>query len=195
MFTGIIGDLGRVRAVKPDGDTRFEFSTGFDTATLDIGASVACSGVCLTAIDKGRGWFAVDVSAETLARTALGAWRKGTPVNLERSLRVGDELGGHLVAGHVDGVATLIAAEDDGRSRRLVFEAPKELKRLIAVKGSIAVDGVSLTVNGVRSARFSVNVIPHTLKATTLGGLAKGACVNVEIDLLARYVARHSERD
>ena len=195
MFSGIITDLGRVRAVKPGGDTRIEVETGYDTRTIAIGASVACAGVCLTVIDKGKDWFAVQASAETLKCTTLSGWKKGTPVNLERPLKAGDEIGGHVVAGHVDAVAKVVAAEDEGGSRRLVFEAPKDLKRLIAAKSSIAVDGVSLTVNGVRNGRFAVNVIPHTLKATTLGGLKPGDRVNLEIDLLARYVARLLDRD
>lgn len=195
MFTGIITDLGRVRAVIAGGDTRFELETGYDTGTIADGASIACAGVCLTAIDKGKNWFAVQVSAETLTCTTLGDWRPGTPVNLERPVKAGDEFGGHIVAGHVDGVGTVVAAEDEGDSRRLVVEAPTALARLIAAKGSIAVDGVSLTVNGVRDARFALNVIPHTLKATTLGGLRAGHRVNLEIDLLARYVARLLDRD
>jgi len=190
MFSGIISDLGLVRAVTPGGDARIELETAYDTRTIAIGASVACAGVCLTVIDKGEGWFAVQASAETLGCTTLGSWKKGTPVNLERPLTAGDEIGGHVVAGHVDAVAKVVAAADEGESRRLVIEAPKRLKRLIAAKGSIAVDGVSLTVNGVRDGRFAVNVIPHTLKATSLGGLKPGDRVNLEIDLLARYVAR-----
>lgn len=195
MFSGIISDLGRIRAIKPGGDTRIEIESGYDTRTIAIGASVACAGVCLTVIDKGRDWFAVQASAETLKCTTLSGWENGTPVNLERPLKAGDEIGGHVVAGHVDAVAKVVAAEDEGGSRRLVFEAPKDLKRLIAAKGSIAVDGVSLTVNCVRGGRFAINVIPHTLKATTLGGLKPGDRVNLEIDLLARYVARLLDRD
>lgn len=195
MFSGIITDLGRVRSVKPDGDTRIELTTGYDTRGITVGASVACAGVCLTVIDKGRGWFAVQASAETLKRTTLGTWKKGTLVNLERPLKAGDEIGGHIVAGHVDAVAEVVAAENEGGSRRLVLEAPKDLKRLFAAKGSVAVDGVSLTVNRVRDRRFAVNVIPHTLKVTTLGRLMPGERVNLEIDLLARYVARLLERD
>jgi riboflavin synthase len=195
MFSGIITDLGRVRAVAPGGDTRIEIETGYDTRTVAVGASVACAGVCLTVIDKDTGWFAVHASAETLKCTTLGGWQNGTLVNLERPLKAGDEIGGHLVAGHVDAVAEVIAAEDEGDSRRLVFDAPKNLKRLIAPKGSIAIDGVSLTVNDVRDGRFAVNVIPHTLKATTIGGLKPGDRVNLEIDLLARYVARFLDRD
>jgi len=195
MFSGIITDLGRVKAVKAGDDTRIEIETGYDTRGIAVGASVACAGVCLTVIDKGRGWFAVQVSAETLNCTTIGGWTKGAPVNLERSLKAGEEIGGHLVAGHVDAVATVVAAEDEGSSRRLVIEAPRTLKRLIAAKGSVAVDGVSLTVNGVRDGRFAVTVIPHTLKSTTLGRLKPGDRVNLEIDLVARYVARLVNRE
>jgi riboflavin synthase len=195
MFSGIITDLGRIRAVTPGGDTRIEVTTGYDTDTLAVGASVACAGVCLTVVEKGDGWFAVQASAETLSCSTLGGWKKDTAINLERALKAGDEIGGHIVAGHVDGVGTVVTAEDEGESRRLVVEAPADLKRLIAAKGAIAVDGVSLTVNGVRDGRFAVNVIPHTLKATTLGALAPGDRVNLEIDLLARYVARLLDRD
>lgn len=195
MFTGIITDLGEVRAIVSAGDSRFEFTTHFDTATLDSGASVCCSGVCLTVIDTGPGWFAATVSAETLAITTLSDWSVGTPINLERALRLGDELGGHLVSGHVDGVGKLAAAEEEGESTRLVFEAPDELKRFIAAKGSITIDGVSLTVNSVDDRRFGVNIIPHTRAVTTLGRLRPGDAVNLEIDLLARYVARMMETD
>jgi riboflavin synthase len=190
MFTGIITDLGRVRDIRADGDARIEISTSFDDASTTIGASIACSGVCLTVIDKGPGWFAVQVSAETLSCTTLGDWRPGTLVNLERALRLGDELGGHLVSGHVDGVGRVAAIAPEGASCRFVFEAPPSLARFIALKGSIAVDGVSLTVNEVDGARFGVNIIPHTLSVTTLGEAGPGDRVNLEIDLLARYVAR-----
>ncbi len=195
MFSGIITDLGRVKAVKASGDTRIEIETGYDTRDIAVGASVACAGVCLTVIDKGRGWFAVQASAETLNCTTIGGWKKGAPVNLERPLKAGEEIGGHLVAGHVDAIATVVAAEDESSSRRLVIKAPGTLKRLIAAKGSVAVDGVSLTVNGVRDGRFAVNVIPYTLKATTLGRLRPGDRVNLEIDLVARYVARLVNRE
>lgn len=195
MFTGIITDLGRVRAIKPGGDARYEFATGFDTGTLAVGASVCCSGACLTVVDKGPGWFAATVSAETLARTTLGRWRTETPVNFERALRAGDELGGHIVTGHVDGVAELKSAEDEGDSLRLVFAPPAGLARYIAAKGSVALDGVSLTVNDVTASAFGVNLIPHTRKATTLGALAPGDFANLEIDPLARYVARLLGRD
>ena len=190
MFTGIITDLGRVRAVEQRGDSRFVFETGYDTADMDLGASVACSGACLTVVDKGTGWFAADVSAETLSKTTLGAWQAGTAVNFERALRIGDELGGHMVSGHVDGVAPLVEAGTEGDSRRLTFEAPAELARFIAAKGSVTLDGVSLTVNEVEGRRFGVNIIPHTAAVTTLGALEPGDRVNLEIDLVARYLQR-----
>lgn len=194
MFTGLITDLGRVRSVETRGDSRFVFETGYDPATVDLGASIACSGACLTVVDKGPGWFAADVSAETLGKTTLGAWAPGTPVNFERALRLGDELGGHLVAGHVDGVATALERRTEGGSIRLAFSAPGPLMRCIAAKGSVALDGVSLTVNavadGAEGGRFEVNVIPHTARVTTLGACGPGTRVNLEIDLLARYVQR-----
>lgn len=195
MFTGIVTDRGSVRAIVAGGDTRFEFSTAYDTGHVATGASIACSGVCLTVIDRGAGWFAVSVSAETLARTTMGAWTEGMPVNFERALCLGDELGGHIVSGHVDGVARLVSVDPEGDSKRLVFEAPAELARFVAPKGSVALDGVSLTVNEVEGARFGVNIIPHTLAVTTLGLIAPGDRVNMEIDMLARYVARLLERD
>jgi riboflavin synthase len=190
MFSGIITDLGEVRSIKPKGDTRFEFTTAFDTADIDPGASVCCSGVCLTVVDKGKGWFGADVSTETLDRTTMGSWEEGAQVNFERALKVGDELGGHIVSGHVDGVATVISDTPEGESHRMVFEAPDPLHRMIAAKGSVAVDGVSLTVNQIEGRQFGINVIPHTLESTTLGRLEPGGSVNVEIDMLARYVAR-----
>ncbi len=190
MFTGIVSDMGAVRAVDARGDARFTIAAPFDCGTVAIGASIACSGACLTVVDKGADWFAVDVSAETLSCTTLGAWRAGTKVNLERSLKVGDELGGHFVLGHVDGVATLTAREPVGDSERFEFTAPDDLARFIAVKGSVAIDGVSLTVNRVDGASFDINVIPHTLSCTILGAAAPGDGVNLEIDVLARYVAR-----
>ena len=195
MFTGIITDRGTVRSVVRGGDRRLEFTTGFETASLTFGASVCCSGVCLTVVDKGRDWFAVSVSQETLSRTTIGGWREATPVNFERALKVGDELGGHLVWGHVDAVGTLVSVEDEGESRRFTFSSPPELMRFIATKGSIAVDGVSLTINGVVDNRFAVNVIPHTLAVTTLGQAREGDQVNLEIDMVARYVARLLEKD
>ena len=194
MFTGIITDLGAVRAIEaPEGgqaDSRFVFSTGYDTAALEQGASIACSGVCLTVVDKGPGWFAADVSGETLSRTTLGDWALGTPVNFERPLKMGDELGGHVVSGHIDGVARVAGRRAEQGSLRVTFEAPKDLAVFIASKGSVALDGVSLTVNEVEGACFGVNLIPHTAAATTLGGKQPGDRVNLEIDMLARYVQR-----
>ena len=195
MFTGIITDLGQVRAIKPNGDTRFEFSTGYDTGGMETGASVCCSGVCLTVVDKGEGWFGTEVSAETLDRTTFKDWAEGSPVNFERPLKMGDELAGHMVSGHVDGVATLVSSAPEGDSRRLEFEAPASLQKLIAEKGSVALDGVSLTVNRAEGGKFAINVIPHTLDNTTLGALEPGNRVNVEIDMLARYVARLLQKD
>jgi riboflavin synthase len=195
MFTGIITDLGRVRAVERAGDARFEIVSAYDTGEIDIGASIACSGVCLTVVDKGPDWFAVNVSAETMSCTTLGAWREGTPVNLERSLRVGDELGGHIVSGHVDGVAEIVERRAEGDSIRFVFQVPEPLKRFIASKGAVALDGVSLTVNEVEDARFGVNIIPHTQAMTTFASAEPGDKVNLEIDVLARYVARLGEQD
>ena len=193
MFSGIITDLGTVRSIEASGDSRFEFSTGFDTVATGTGASVCCSGVCLTVIDKGEGWFAANVSAETLVRTTVGEWGQGSPVNFERALKFGDELGGHMVSGHIDGIATVVGVTEEGESRRIVLEAPDSpdgLHRMIAAKGSVAVDGASLTVNEVEDNRFGVNVIPHTLQTTTLGALKPDDRVNLEIDMLARYVAR-----
>ncbi len=197
MFTGIITALGRVRGVAPIGggsDMRIVIETPWpDAAAIPIGASIACSGCCLTAVGVGADWFALDVSAETLARTTLGQWAAGSPVNLERSLRMGDELGGHLVSGHVDGVGAAISAEPENASVRWRFSVPKALARFIAEKGSVAVDGVSLTVNDVDADTFAVNIIPHTAAVTTFGALRAGSPVNIEIDMLARYVARLAE--
>lgn len=190
MFTGIITDIGRVRSIVAGGDTSIAIDTAYDTQDLAIGASVACSGVCLTVVEKGPGWFAVQASAETLACTTLGDWRAGTRINLERALRVGDEVGGHIVSGHVDGVARLLARRAEGESLRLVFEVPAAYERALAAKGSVALDGVSLTVNEVDGRQFGVNIIPHTQTRTTFGELAVGDRANLEIDLLARYVAR-----
>ena len=190
MFTGIITDLGRVRAVGRGQTTRLEIETKYDTAGIAIGASIACSGACLSVVERGPGWFAVEASAETLSKTTLGSWRGGTAVNLERPLKLGDELGGHLVLGHVDGVGTIVERREDGGSVRLTVEAPADLARFIAPKGSVAIDGVSMTVNEVSGRRFGVNVIPITQRETNLGGLAGGAAVNLEIDMLARYVGR-----
>lgn len=197
MFTGIITDLGRVRAVarQPGGDTRFEFATRYDMSTVDMGASIACNGVCLTVIDKGDGWFAVQASDETLSKTTLGTWAEGRAVNFERAMKIGDELGGHIVSGHVDGVATVVDIRDENESKRYVFEVPAALRKFVAPKGSVALDGVSLTVNEVEGARFGVNIIRHTQEVTTFGSYAVGDRVNMEIDMLARYVARLLEKD
>jgi riboflavin synthase len=195
MFTGIITDVGRVRAVVPSGDTRFVIATSYDTAEIALGASIACAGVCLTVVDKAAGWFAVQASAETLSRTTLGAWREGTSVNLERALRLGDELGGHVVSGHVDAVAEIVERRPDRDSLRFVFEMPAAYERAVASKGSVALDGVSLTVNEVDGRRFGVNIIPHTQAKTTFGAARAGDRVNLEIDMLARYVARLLGKD
>ena len=190
MFTGVITDLGRVRAIEPGATTRLTVETGYDTGAVAIGDSIACAGPCLSVVDKGPGWFAVDVSAETLSCTTLGDWRAGRPVNLERALKVGDELGGHFVSGHVDGVATVVERRADGGSLRLALDAPAALARFIAPKGSVALDGVALTLNAVDGRRFAVNLIPITLAQTSLGGVAEGDRLNLEVDLLARYLAR-----
>ncbi|HJP21117.1 MAG TPA: riboflavin synthase [Alphaproteobacteria bacterium] len=190
MFTGIITDVGRVRQVEKRGDTRFVITTAFDTAGIEIGASIACSGACLTVVERGEDWCAVDVSAETLTHTTLGDWQTGSAVNLERSLRVGDELGGHIVTGHVDATAEIVSLEPEGDSLRYVFRAPAEFKRYVASKGSVALDGVSLTVNEVEDDCFGINIIPHTQQQTTFGEAQPGVRVNLEIDVLARYVAR-----
>ncbi|MBE1236816.1 riboflavin synthase [Phaeovibrio sulfidiphilus] len=190
MFTGIITDLGRVRAVDRSGETRFTFSTAYDTSTIPLGASIACNGCCLTVVDTDADGFSVQASAETLSKTTLGGWTEGTPVNFERALCLGDELGGHIVSGHVDGVAEVVDLRPDGESVRFTFRVPDDLKQYVAPKGSVALDGVSLTVNEVDGALFGVNIIPHTLSVTTFGSLKAGDRVNMEIDMLARYVAR-----
>lgn len=195
MFTGIISDVGRVRAVVPGGDTGFTIATALDTNDLAIGASIACSGVCLTVVARGDDWFAVQASAETLERSTLGGWRVGTLVNLERALHVGDELGGHIVSGHVDAVADILDRRPEGDSLRFVFEVPAAFAKAVASKGSVALDGVSLTVNEVEGRRFGVNIIAHTQACTTFGAAAAGDRVNLEIDLLARYVARLLGKD
>ena len=195
MFTGIVTDLGRVRAVERRGDTRIEIETAYDTAEIDIGASIACSGPCLTVVDRGPGWFAVEASAETMSRTTLEGWQVGTTVNLERSLRVGDEIGGHIVSGHVDGTARILDTLPEGDSVRFTFEAPEGFGPYVAPKGSIALDGVSLTVNETDGRRFGVNIIGHTRARTTFGRLGVGHRVNFEVDTLARYVARLLDRD
>jgi riboflavin synthase len=190
MFTGIITDVGIVRKIEKAGDTRVEIETHYDTHEIEFGASIACSGPCLTVVEKGTGWFAVEASAETLSRTSLQDWAVGTRVNLERALRIGDELGGHIVSGHVDGVARILDTRPEGDSMRFEFEAPADLKAFIAEKGSVALDGVSLTVNAVDGARFGVNIIGHTRAHTTFGDRTDGDRVNLEIDMLARYVGR-----
>jgi len=194
MFTGIVTDVGRVRAVRETNrDRRFEIETSFDLSTLDIGASVSHAGCCLTVVEKGPDWFAVEVSGETLAMSTLDGWREGRRVNLERAARVGDELGGHIVSGHVDGIGEVLSIESEGGSHRVRIQVPKPLHRFIAPKGSITVEGVSLTVNEVEDDVFGVNLIPHTWDVTTLGELRPGARVNLEIDMLARYLARWRE--
>ena len=197
MFTGIVTDVGQVREIAdaPAGGHRLAIETAYDTETVVLGASIACSGPCLTVVDKGPGWFAVDVSRETADRTTLGDWREGTGVNLERALCLGDELGGHLVSGHIDGVAVIEGAEPEGDSLRLTIRCPAELSHFVASKGSVALDGVSLTVNEVAGDVFGINLIPHTLAETTFGDCAGGRRLNLEVDLIARYLARlHSER-
>jgi riboflavin synthase len=190
MFTGIITDIGTIREIRPGGDTTFVVGTKLDLGNLVLGASIACAGVCLTAIDHGEDWFAVQASAETLARSSLKDWRVGTRINLERALRAGDELGGHIVSGHVDAMAEIVERRREGDSERFVFRVPDAFAKAVAPKGSIALDGVSLTVNEVQGTRFGVNLIPHTLAHTTFGAAKVGDRVNFEIDMLARYVAR-----
>jgi len=194
MFTGIVTDIGRVRSVRQtERDRRYEIETAWDTAGIDLGASISHAGCCLTVTGKGPGWFAVEVSGETLSKTTLGEWREGDPVNLERAAKLGDELGGHIVSGHVDGLGRVVSVTPEGGSHRIDIEAPAPLHRYIAAKGSITVDGVSLTVNAVEGQVFGLNIIPHTWDATTLGGLEPGDPVNLEIDMLARYLARWQE--
>jgi riboflavin synthase len=193
MFTGIITDIGKVRAVRAESaahDRRFEIATALDTGTLALGASIACSGPCLTVVEKGAGWFAVEASQETLSRTTLGEWGAGTPVNLERSLAAGDELGGHLVSGHVDAVVRVLARAEAGGSIRFEIELPPPLAPFVAEKGSVSLEGVSLTVNEVNRDRFAINIIGHTAERTTLGAMAAGRRLNMEVDMLARYVER-----
>ena len=190
MFTGIITDVGKVRAIEQKGDTRIEIETSYDLDDVHIGASIACSGPCLTVVEKGLGWFAIEASAETLDRTALGDWKVGTAVNLERAMRIGEELGGHIVSGHVDAVATITDMTPEGDSVRFTFEGPEEFARYIAPKGSVCLDGVSLTVNEVKDNGFGVNIISHTQTATSFGGRQVGDRINMEIDTIARYVAR-----
>jgi riboflavin synthase len=193
MFTGIVTDVGKVRHVEKRGDTHIVIATHYDVSVVEMGASIACAGVCMTVVDKGSAkdrWFAVTASGETLSKTTIGGWRAGDAVNLERPMRVGDEFGGHIVTGHVDAVAEIVGTKPEGESLRLTFEVPAKLARFVAPKGSVALDGVSLTVNEVDGSRFGVNIIPHTQSVTTFGRAKAGAKVNFEIDLLARYVAR-----
>lgn len=197
MFTGIITDIGTVRSVEQKGDLRLSIGCEYDMGSVDLGASIACSGACLTVVDKGEDWFAVDVSSETVSKTAPGLWQDGARLNLERALRVGDEIGGHIVTGHVDAVATVIEANEVGGSIDVTIEAPRSLGGGIAPKGSISLDGVSLTVNEVEdvgpTTRFTINLIPHTADHTTLGGIVTGRKLNVEIDVLARYLKRMAD--
>jgi riboflavin synthase len=196
MFTGIITDVGRISELEQRGDLRARISTAYDPDSIDLGASIACNGVCLTVIDKGRGdrgWFDVEISAESVSKSNIGDWKVGGRINLERALRLGDELGGHIVSGHVDGVASVVSMIDDGDSTRVTFEAPRELAKFIAQKGSVALNGTSLTVNDVNGAEFWVNFIPHTKTATNWGETKTGDRINLEIDTLARYVARLAE--
>ncbi len=195
MFTGIVSDVGTVVSAEQQGDLRLRIRCGYDLASVDLGASIACSGVCLTVVDKGDDWFAVDVSSATVSVTAAGLWQQGARLNLERALRLGDELGGHIVTGHVDGVAEVLGVCPDGASPRVGLRVPDELARFFAPKGSVTVDGVSLTVNDVRQAEdgmthASVNIIPHTAQHSTLGDVDEGRQLNVEIDVLARYIDR-----
>jgi riboflavin synthase len=194
MFTGIVTDIGRVRSVRQTArDRRYEIETAWDTSGIDLGASISHAGCCLTVTERGPGWFAVEVSGETLSKTSLGAWTEGHRVNLERAAKLGDEMGGHVVSGHVDGLGLVVSVTREGGSHRIEIEAPAPLHRYIAPKGSITVDGVSLTVNAVDDRIFGLNIIPHTWEATTLGALKAGDRVNLEIDMLARYLARWQE--
>ena len=195
MFTGIVTDVGTVRSAEQRGDRRLQIGTSYDLDTVDLGASISCSGVCLTVVDKGDDWFAVDVSGETISKTAADHWREGAKLNLERALRLGDELGGHIVTGHVDAVAEVVGTCPEGDSTKIGVSVPKSLSAMVAPKGSITLDGVSLTVNEVREAEdgnthFAVNIIPHTAQHTTLGELRAGQQLNVEVDVLARYLDR-----
>jgi riboflavin synthase len=198
MFTGIITDIGTIRSVEQRGDLRIVIETIYDTGAVAMGASIACSGACMTVVDKGAGWFAIDMSAESVACTAPGLWVAGGKLNLERAMKIGDELGGHIVTGHVDGIGEVLGVCPEGDSHRVGIGVPNSIAPFVAAKGSITVDGVSLTVNDVRDAdegtHFSVNIIPHTWTVTTLGQLTAGAHVNLEIDILARYLARMQAR-
>ena len=195
MFTGIVTDIGKIIELEKRGDLRARVETNYDMSTVAIGASIACDGICLTVIKTGSNWFDVEISAESVEKTHLkfGTWVIGASVNLERALRVGDELGGHIVSGHVDGVVEIVDMKDEGDSTRFVFLAPSNLQKFIAPKGSVALNGTSLTVNEVHSSKFGVNVIPHTKEVTTWGSSKIGDFLNLEIDTLARYVARLKE--
>jgi riboflavin synthase len=196
MFTGIVTDVGRIRSVRQTNrDRRYEIETAYDLAGVDLGASISHAGCCLTVVEKGDGWFAVEVSGETLSKTTLGQLKEGDRVNLERAAKLGDEMGGHIVSGHVDGLGEVVSVEAEGGSHRVRIRVPRPLHRVIAPKGSITVEGVSLTVNEVEDDVFGVNIIPHTWDVTTLGQLAPGAKVNLEIDMLARYLARWIETE
>jgi riboflavin synthase len=194
MFTGIVTDIGTIDSVATQGDLRVRVATAFDTDGIDFGASIACSGVCLTVVEKGPGWMAFDVSGETVSRTADGQWTEGRRLNLERALKLGDELGGHIVTGHVDGIGTVVDVHEEGGSHRVTIQAGHDLAPFIAAKGSITVDGVSLTVNSVEDVadgvHFGLNIIPHTAEVTTFHTIAPGQAVNLEIDVLARYLKR-----
>jgi len=193
MFTGIITDIGTVSMLEQQGDLRARITTGYDTSTIDMGASIASDGACLTVVDLGDDWYEVQISAETVEKTNLDTWKVGKRLNLERALKVGDELGGHIVSGHVDGVAEVIAMQDEGDSTRVTLRAPVDLARFIAPKGSVALNGTSLTVNEVDGTDFGINFIPHTKEVTTWGDTVVGDRINLEIDTLARYVARLAE--
>ena len=193
MFTGIVTDIGTIAQLDQQGDLRVRITTSYDTAGIDLGASIASDGVCLTVIELGSDWYDVQISAETVSKTNIGAWQIGKRVNLERALKVGDELGGHIVSGHVDGVAEVVKLQDEGDSTRVTLRAPQDLARFIAPKGSVALNGTSLTVNDVEGCDFGINFIPHTKEVTTWGDVKLGDQVNLEIDTLARYVARLHE--
>ena len=195
MFTGIVTDIGRVQNVEPTGDTKFVIASQYDSALIAIGASICCSGICLTVVDKAPGWFSVTASAETLACSNLAGWRVGTAINLERSLKLGDELGGHIVSGHVDGIVEITGIVSEGDSLRFRFTLPDDLAPYIASKGSVCLNGVSLTVNEVDEEGFGINFIPHTQEMTTFGTAEIGDRVNLEIDVLARYVARLAQKE
>ncbi len=193
MFTGIVTDIGEISSVEKRGDTRFTIATTYDTKSIAIGASIACAGCCLTVIEVAEGKFLVEASMETLSKTTLKNWKIGTRINLERAVKVGDELGGHIVSGHVDGLGEILSITPEGDSKRFRFNASKDIARFIAPKGSVTLDGTSLTVNEVEGSTFGVNIIPHTQAATTWGHARVGDAVNIEIDMLARYVARLAE--